>query len=111
MVTVTDRHVEFTFFRRRADRVEIVGDFNDWRPGELPMQPMGDGHWRAVLLLPAGVFRFRYLADGEPFTDYAAFGLEPSEQDRTGLDSVVRVPEPPSVPNGPDTILPDRRLA
>jgi len=89
--------------------VEIVGDFNDWRPGELPMQPTGDGHWRAVLALPAGVFRFRYLADGEPFTDYAAFGLEPSEQGDTGMDSVVRVPADPAVASQADTVLADRR--
>ena len=47
-----------------------------------------DGYWRARLLLPDGEYRFRYRADGEWFTDYGAFGLEPGP---TGLDGVVRV--------------------
>ena len=49
-----------------------------------------EGYWVARLRLPAGEFRFRYYADGEWFTDFAAFGVEPS---RFGLDSIVRVPK------------------
>ncbi len=90
MVTVTDAKVHFEFFRPQAHSVEIVGDFNDWRQGELAMQRDEDGHWRATLDLPAGVFRFRYRADGEWFTDYAAFGIEPGEY---GMDSILLIAE------------------
>ena len=106
MVTVTDGCVEFVFFRPQAGHVEVVGDFNDWRQGELAMQPTGDGHWRASLNLPAGVFRFRYRADGEWFTDYAAFGIEPGEY---GMDSIVRVAQTSAARGSPGVA--DRRSA
>ena len=89
MVTVKDSWVEFSFYRPRADSVHIAGDFNDWRLGELPMVRLPGGYWTARVRLPAGEFRFRYCADGEWFTDFAAFGVEPGA---FGMDSVLRVP-------------------
>jgi len=88
MVTVDEQWVEFSFYRPRAGQVHLAGDFNAWREGELPMFRTPDGYWVARVRLPAGEFRFRYCADGEWFTDYAAFGVIPG---RFGLDSIVRV--------------------
>jgi len=51
-----------------------------------------EGYWMATMQLPAGEYRFRYCADGEWFTDYAAFGIEPS---RFGMDSILRVEAQP----------------
>ena len=90
MVTVKQECVEFEFFRPQAREVYVVGDFNDWQQDRTPMERLADGHWRVRLSLPGGVFRFRYHADGEWFTDYAAFGIEPGP---AGIDSVVLVPE------------------
>ncbi|MFB3894042.1 MAG: isoamylase early set domain-containing protein [Phycisphaerae bacterium] len=90
MVTIKDEWVEFSFFRPQANQVHLAGDFNNWRERELPMVKTRKGYWTAKMRLPAGEFKFRYCADGEWFTDYAAFGVEPG---RFGLDSVVRVPE------------------
>lgn len=89
MVNVTGGSVEFRFFRPEASQVHLAGDFNDWQESNLPMTSIGDGYWTAEVSLPAGEFKFRYCADGEWFTDYAAFGVEPG---RFGMDSVVRVP-------------------
>jgi hypothetical protein len=47
-----------------------------------------DGNWTAKVKLPAGSYRFRYRADGQWFTDYAAFGIE---QGLLGIDSIVWV--------------------
>lgn len=91
MVTVEGDWVEFSFFRPHAQAVHLAGDFNDWRERELPMMLSADGYWRAKMRLPRGEFKFRYCADGQWFTDFAAFGLEPG---RFGLDSVVRVAPP-----------------
>ncbi len=88
MVTVRGNWVEFRFYRPQAVRVHIAGDFNGWKQSELPMTRTEDGYWLARIRLSAGEFRFRYLADGAWFTDYAAFGVEPGQ---FGLDSVVRV--------------------
>lgn len=92
MVRIEDSWVVFSFYRPQAEQVHIAGDFNDWREGDLPMRRTEDGYWMARMRLPAGEFRFRYHADGQWFTDYAAFGVEPG---RFGLDSILRVVTPP----------------
>lgn len=81
--------VEFCFFRPGVSQVDLVGDFNQWRDGSTPMSPGRDGYWRVKLQLPQGKYRFRYRADGQWFTDYAAFGIEHGPY---GPDSVVVVP-------------------
>ena len=88
MVTVNGNTAEFHFFRPQARAVELVGDFTHWRNGGLAMRRTAEGYWRARLMLPPGEFRFRYRADGQWFTDFAAFGVEPGP---LGLDSIVRV--------------------
>jgi 1,4-alpha-glucan branching enzyme len=91
MVSINGEWVEFKFFRPSARQVHLAGDFNHWHRHELPMLPAGGGYWVARVRLPAGEFKFRYCADGEWFTDFAAFGVEPG---RFGMDSVIRVPQP-----------------
>jgi 1,4-alpha-glucan branching enzyme len=92
MVTVTGKFVEFQFRRSGAKRVGIAGDFNGWRQDEMPMERGPDGVWRARLRLPGGCFRFRYCADGQWFTDFAAFGVEPGPYGPVGI---VYVPSGP----------------
>ena len=89
MVTVGQDMVEFEFFRPQAREVHLVGDFNGWSKGLLPMVKEPRGFWKARLRLPGGSFQFRYCADGERFTDFAAFGIEPGPY---GPVSLVRVP-------------------
>ena len=48
-----------------------------------------DGYWHTQLELPTGEFKFRYLADGQWYVDYAGFGLEYGTY---GPDSIVRIP-------------------
>ena len=88
MVTVMEDRADFRFFRPYACKVFLVGDFNDWREDATPMSRRADGCWFARLQLREGDFRFRYLADGQWFTDYAAFGVEEGPM---GTNSVVRV--------------------
>ncbi len=98
MVTVTGNWAEFSFFRPQANQVHLAGDFNEWHDRDLAMVRTEDGYWCARVRLPAGEFRFRYCADDEWFTDFAAFGVEPGQ---FGLDSVVRITaERNEVPSG-----------
>ncbi|MFP4106116.1 MAG: glycogen-binding domain-containing protein [Phycisphaerae bacterium] len=90
MVDVHGRWAEFRFFRPGAKQVRLAGEFNDWDHRQLLMAPTGDGWWEARMKLPAGSFRFKYWADGQWFSDYAAFGLEPGPH---GYESVVRISE------------------
>lgn len=92
MVNINGEWAEFRFYRPEAASVYLVGDFNDWQEDQLAMARRSDGDWVAKVRLPAGEFKFRYCADGQWFTDYAAFGVEPG---RFGMDSVVKVaPQP-----------------
>jgi len=88
MVTVDGHRATFKFFRPDAARVWLIGDFNGWREGELAMTLDEEGFWRASLDLSPGSHRFRYVADGQSFADYASFGVEPGP---FGHDSIVRV--------------------
>ena len=49
-----------------AERVNLVGDFNDWDTSRDEMtQSRANGNWRITLMLPAGrVYQFRYLVNG-----------------------------------------------
>ena len=88
MVTVQGNFAQFRFYRPQALDVQVLGDFNGWRAGVLRMRPAGDGYWVAGVHLAGGSYKFRYLADGQWFTDYAAFGVEYGQ---FGVDSIVRV--------------------
>ena len=88
MVTVNGEWAEFRFFRPHARRVHLLGDFNNWAEGELAMSRTSAGYWVARIRLGAGVFKFRYYADGKWFVDYAAFGIEYSP---FGVDGLVRI--------------------
>ncbi|HUU21243.1 MAG TPA: hypothetical protein VM389_01790 [Phycisphaerae bacterium] len=85
-----DGYAEFRFFRPNASNVFVTGDFNDWRTDQLRMVRSDDGYWVLKVRLPAGDYRFRYIADGAWYTDYAAFGVEPG---RFGMDSLLLVPD------------------
>lgn len=92
MVEVSGGLASFRFFRPGANEVFLVGDFNNWRDGELRMTPCGDGWWQAQIVLPAGTHKFRYRADGQWFTDFAAFGIEYGPFGPDGIIRVIREP-------------------
>src|SRR5688572_32534715 len=80
--------VEFRFFRPGVSSASVKGDFCG--AGDLEMTQEEPGWWTATAQLPAGEYRFRYLADGEWFTDYASHGVEYEKQ---VWRSVLVVPE------------------
>jgi 1,4-alpha-glucan branching enzyme len=49
-----------------ADRINLVGDFNNWDSESLPLQPNKEGNWQIEIELEEGrEYRFRYLIDGD----------------------------------------------
>ena len=50
-----------------AERITLVGDFNDWDEKATQLrQDRDDGAWRVVTELETGrEYQFRYLADGQ----------------------------------------------
>jgi len=55
------------FFAPDAKQVHIVGDFNDWRTDATPMNRAGNGFWNITLHLPAGVYEYMFLLDGQTY--------------------------------------------
>ncbi len=77
----TDDRIAVTFEVRAptAQRVELVGSFNDWRPGEIVLKgPDATGHWTATVKLPPGRHEYVFLVDGrEWLTDPRAVAHRP----------------------------------
>jgi hypothetical protein len=49
-----------------ARSVEVVGSFNDWSRGMLPLNDEnGNGIWHAAAVLPAGQHEYMFVVDGE----------------------------------------------
>jgi hypothetical protein len=49
-----------------ARSVEVVGSFNDWRRGALPLRDDdNDGIWHGAVVLPAGQHEYMFVVDGE----------------------------------------------
>ena len=76
-----------------ANRVYLVGDFNNWNPCASPFQRLHNGVWSITLDLPARRrYEFRYLIDGHWCTDYHADGC--TENKYHGLNSIVETTLP-----------------
>ncbi len=64
--------VTFTVdFAKKADLVEVAGDFNEWNP--QPMKRLKSGmHKTAFDLEPGNAYQYRYRVDGVWENDWAA---------------------------------------
>jgi len=80
--------VHFQFHAPDAQRVELVGDFNNWTPGTIRLRgPDASGHWTVNLDLPEGRYEYLFLVDGKTWaTDPNAAAHRP---DGFGRDNAV----------------------
>ena len=74
------RPINFYCDAPRAKSVQLVGDFNHWNAGSLPMARRVDGWWYLQVLLAHGHHQYRFLVDGEPRLDPQATGVGRNEQ-------------------------------
>lgn len=57
--------VHFELHAPGAHKVELVGTFNQWRPGTIGLEgPDASGHWVATVELPEGRYEYLFLVDG-----------------------------------------------
>jgi|CXWL01.1.fsa_nt_gi hypothetical protein len=82
------RPVEFRHKAPRAKSVEVVGDFNAWKPGLLKMSRGDDGTWNAVVPVPQGRHKYLFLVDGEPKVDAKAETTDGPEGRRVSVRMV-----------------------
>lgn len=62
--------VVFTLNAPAHSKVQIAGDFNDWRPEALFFTDMTEGSlWQTKLTLKPGSYQYKYLLDGQWVTD------------------------------------------
>ena len=97
-----------------AERVNLVGEFNDWDTLSTPMtRERADANWKVIVELEAGRrYRFRYLVDGKEWlNDWYAddFVENPYGSDDSVVD-LTEVGEPPHSPVVP-TIGDDTHLS
>jgi chromosome partitioning protein len=57
--------IRFVTLYPRAQKVQIAGDFNNWKPQQTVMQPGKDGKWELALELAPGKYRYRMVVDGQ----------------------------------------------
>ena len=63
--------VTFNLSAKEADQVELVGEFNGWKPAKL--KKYKNGNFKTQLNLPVDkAYEFRYLVDGQWQNDPAA---------------------------------------
>ena len=75
-----------------AQSVHVVGSFNDWRPRSLPLEDQNhDGVWRTTVVLPAGIYEYMFVVDGERWVpDHLAERLVADEFGRENSVVIVR---------------------
>ncbi|WP_291867104.1 isoamylase early set domain-containing protein [Maribacter sp.] len=57
--------VTFTVPASEAKKVEVVGDFNNWKPKGAALKKLKNGTFKGALNLPKeSTFEFKYLIDG-----------------------------------------------
>src|SRR5688572_6265813 len=57
------RPLGFDFYAPSAGEVFLVGEFNDWNAASTPLQRGADGNWHVDLMLPAGIYRYKFRVD------------------------------------------------
>ncbi len=81
------QEVLFKYKDKEADRVSVVGEFNNWDPNRNPMNQKENGVWKLrINLTPGEVYQYAFFVDGEMVPDPNA----PKTDD--GSYSLVTVP-------------------
>jgi 1,4-alpha-glucan branching enzyme len=63
-VSPKTRKVTFQLNVEQAEKIAVVGDFNNWDSSATPMKfNKRAGVWKADVTVPAGVYQFRYLVN------------------------------------------------
>ena len=66
-------------------KVEIIGDFNDWKEGEFILEDDdGDNIWWGSIRLPSGKYQYKFLIDGK---EYRMDPLNPLTAEQNGYEN------------------------
>jgi 1,4-alpha-glucan branching enzyme len=59
------RKITFSFEAAEAQKVDLLGEFNNWRAGAHPLKKDKTGKWVKPLMLPPGQFEYKFLVDNK----------------------------------------------
>jgi 1,4-alpha-glucan branching enzyme len=59
-----EKTTDFKFYAPKAKKVELGGDFNNWKANKTPLTKDAAGNWKTSLKLKSGRYQYRYLVDG-----------------------------------------------
>lgn len=79
---------EFKHKAPKARSVELVGDFNAWKPGLLKMARNDSGLWVLTVPLRPGTHKYLFLDDGKPVVDPSAETADGPEGRRVSVRAV-----------------------
>jgi hypothetical protein len=80
----------FAFTAPEAKKVYVVGDFNHWKADESSsLEQMPDGRWEKRIALKPGVYKYKFIIDGEWHHDPQ--NLKTTANDFGGVDSVLTI--------------------
>lgn len=65
----TRKRVDFELAASSAKSVILTGDFNAWDKGSLTMRRGKDGKWKTSVNLKPGRYQYKYIVDGQWWTD------------------------------------------
>lgn len=85
------KHITFRFHRPDAERVFLVGDFNDWDAGARALKRYEDGTWKTTISLMPGVYEYKFVIDGDWQPDPQC--TESVANEFGSWNSIVRVEE------------------
>ena len=73
--------ITFQYHDHEAEKVELIGDFQNWVAGAYMLKPFGAGIWQITIsMLSPGVYRYKYLVNGHKWvTDPRNIYHEPNE--------------------------------
>lgn len=63
------KKIEFKIAAPCAKKVSIAGDFNEWKPDALTARKDRNGIWKALAIIPAGTYEYKFIIDGSWITD------------------------------------------
>ncbi len=65
--------VTFSIMAKDADKVAVIGDFNDWDAKAAPLKKLKNGTFKGTVNLQMGQsYEFRYAVDGDYVNDEEA---------------------------------------
>lgn len=66
---IEKRKATFSINSAGAKEVYLTGSFNNWNPKKHPMYQNDMGVWNKTVIIPPGIYEYKFLVDGRWETD------------------------------------------